>query len=360
MEEKTTTAPPESFRVVLASVTNLLYPVDIDLIHYLFSKYGEIEKIVTFSKSPTMYQALIQFQSPDQARHALMNLHSRNIYDGCNTLQIQPSRLNELVVKNNTQKSWDYTVQSGGPSGSAGATGDLPPPGQAPGAAVPAGVNNGRNVGPGPAPHHPGPHGPPGPYGAGAQHPPMGGAVAGIQPPPPAHAIGHHAAPVHHGVRLGAGGPLGMSHPYHPGSNLLHLLDKLPRELREIESTNPTQTPVIIVYNLPANITVHMLFNLFSLYGSVLRVKILREKSDTALIQYSDPLYATIAHNYIQGANVLGQSLQVGFSKNMEVKLPPPNSQKTEATAEEEKRTVAFSIKDQRYGVNRLAMQELQ
>ncbi|KFH05085.1 RNA recognition motif protein, partial [Toxoplasma gondii MAS] len=157
-----------------------------------------------------------------------------------------------------------------------------------------------------------------GPYGAGAQHPPMGGAVAGIQPPPPAHAIGHHAAPVHHGVRLGAGGPLGMSHPYHPGSNLLHLLDKLPRELREIESTNPTQTPVIIVYNLPANITVHM------------------------------------------GANVLGQSLQVGFSKNMEVKLPPPNSQKTEATAEEEKRTVAFSIKDQRYGVNRLAMQELQ
>ncbi|PFH32035.1 RNA recognition motif-containing protein [Besnoitia besnoiti] len=169
--------------------------------------------------------------------------------------------------------------------------------------------------------------------------------------------MGHHhhpGAPVH-GVRLGGGaGPLGIPHPYHHhhGSNLLHLLDKLPRELRElnIESTNPTQTPVIIVYNLPANITVHMLFNLFSLYGSVLRVKILREKSDTALIQYSDPLYATIALNYIQGANVLGQSLQVGFSKNMEVKLPPPNSNKTEANAEEEKRTVAFSIKDQRYG----------
>ncbi|PFH32034.1 RNA recognition motif-containing protein [Besnoitia besnoiti] len=157
MEEKSTAAPPESFRVVLASVTNLLYPVDIDLIHYLFSKYGEIEKIVTFSKSPTMYQALIQFQNPEQARHALMNLHSRNIYDGCNTLQIQPSRLNELVVKNNTQKSWDYTVQSGGPSGSAGAPGaDMAPPGQAPhgAAAAAAGVpasgvnNNGRSVGP--------------------------------------------------------------------------------------------------------------------------------------------------------------------------------------------------------------------
>lgn len=38
-------ASNEAFRVVLASVTNLLYPVDIDLIHYLFSKYGEIEKV---------------------------------------------------------------------------------------------------------------------------------------------------------------------------------------------------------------------------------------------------------------------------------------------------------------------------
>lgn len=37
------------------------------------------------------------------------------------------------------------------------------------------------------------------------------------------------------------------------------------------------------------------LFNLFSLYGIVLRIKILKERPDTALIQYSSPFYATIA-----------------------------------------------------------------
>lgn len=259
-------------------------------------------QIVTFSKTPTMYQALIQFQNAEQARSALMNLHSRNIYDGCNTLQIQPSRLNELIVKNNTQKSWDYTVQSGGPSGTAGQGGvgeNMPPQGGGGGGghhqSSPGGVggvnsnannslhsnsganmlgNNGRSLGGGghnnnsANPSHPHHHGP---YGG--HHPPhinagAGGAVAGMQPPPPGHhgaaGLGHHP---HHPNAAGrlpgaAGGPLaGAHHPYHHhASNLLHLVDKLPRELREInlETTNPTQTPVIIVYNLPANITVQM------------------------------------------------------------------------------------------------------
>eukprot|EP00920_Eleutheroschizon_duboscqi_P001702 GHVT01004270.1.p1 GENE.GHVT01004270.1~~GHVT01004270.1.p1 ORF type:complete len:265 (+),score=49.52 GHVT01004270.1:206-1000(+) len=88
MEEKA-----DPYRVVLASVTNLLYPVDISLMYYLFSKYGTVEKIITFTKSPTMYQALVQFNSDSEARTALQTLHNRNIYDGCNTLQIQPSRM---------------------------------------------------------------------------------------------------------------------------------------------------------------------------------------------------------------------------------------------------------------------------
>lgn len=56
----------DTFRVVLASVTNLLYPVDIDLIHYLFSKYGEIEKV---SQQQTAYRYV---WSPDGVQFLLL------------------------------------------------------------------------------------------------------------------------------------------------------------------------------------------------------------------------------------------------------------------------------------------------
>ncbi|KAF8821012.1 Rna recognition motif-containing protein [Cardiosporidium cionae] len=272
LEEKS-----EPFKVLLASVTNLLYPVDMDLMHFLFSKYGQVEKIVTFSKSPTMYQALIQFTHPDHARQALVALHNRNIYDGCNTLQIQQSRLSELVVKANSVKSWDYR------------SGQVPSSGY---------DGRGQSVA----------------FGS-----------------PTISPYGSHGAP-------GSGGNGGLS-------------KRLPREIRELnlESTNRQQTPVLICYNLPEGINVSKLFNLFSLYGSVFRVKILREKADTALVQYSDPLYANIAQCLLQGANVMGNEIQIRFSKNLEVKMPASESADG---CDDTQRNKEFSIKDQRYGVD--------
>lgn len=35
----------EPGRVLLASVSNIMYPVDLDLIHHLFSRFGEVEKV---------------------------------------------------------------------------------------------------------------------------------------------------------------------------------------------------------------------------------------------------------------------------------------------------------------------------
>ena len=32
-------------RVLLASVSHIMYPVDLDLIHHLFSRFGEVEKV---------------------------------------------------------------------------------------------------------------------------------------------------------------------------------------------------------------------------------------------------------------------------------------------------------------------------
>jgi len=128
------------------------------------------------------------------------------------------------------------------------------------------------------------------------------------------------------------------------------MIDKLPRELRDLklENSNPHQTPVLICYNLtPTEISLDKLFNLFSLYGTVTRIKIMREKTDSALIQYSDAFYATLAYTCLQGAPMFGQEIQIRFSKNTEVKLPPPSSNESH---EDVKRTRAFQLKDQRYG----------
>lgn len=175
------------------------------------------------------------------------------------------------------------------------------------------------------------------------------------------------------------------------------LFDKLPRELQNpttLHQLNPSLTSVVICYNLPSSeITVHkvwllenwgklfrvlqtcvltitlQLFNLLSLYGVVLRIKLLREKPDTALAQYSHPLYATLACHYLtvrddisllywseqyrsQGAPFFGTDagLQIGISKKTEVKLPPPGAKET---TEEAKRTVAFQSQEQRAKVSR-------
>eukprot|EP00921_Rhytidocystis_pertsovi_P014352 GHVQ01023287.1.p1 GENE.GHVQ01023287.1~~GHVQ01023287.1.p1 ORF type:complete len:421 (-),score=38.60 GHVQ01023287.1:936-2198(-) len=319
MEEKS-----EPCKVLLASVTNLMYPVDIDLMHFLFSKYGQVEKIVTFSKSPTMYQALVQFAFPDQAKQAMVQLHNRNIYDGCNTLQIQASRLPELVVKSNSTKSWDYTSEMGNGRNSSGygggGVGLLNTPG------------NSMSMGP---------------AGGGFAGQPGGMGMGGPQ-------MGMGSGPMGGGYGSGMGGSMGASMTRSTQAALLSMMDKLPKELRELnlESTNSQQTPVVICYNLsPTDTTVQQLFNLFSLYGTVLRIKILREKTDTALIQFSEPLYASIAHALLNNAPINGRELQISFSKNHEVKLrrmPPQSNQEAE---EDVKRTMSFTLKDQRYGL---------
>ncbi|SBT39164.1 polypyrimidine tract binding protein [Plasmodium ovale wallikeri] len=102
----------ECSKVILVSVVNLQYPVDIELIYYLFSKCGVVEKIITFSRTPIVYQALVQFKNVEAAKEAIRALNNRNIYDGCNTIQIQFSFLKELVVKANNSSSWDYTTSS--------------------------------------------------------------------------------------------------------------------------------------------------------------------------------------------------------------------------------------------------------
>ncbi|GAB2275289.1 hypothetical protein Dimus_010049 [Dionaea muscipula] len=58
------------------------------------------------------------------------------------------------------------------------------------------------------------------------------------------------------------------------------------------------------------------LFNLFSLYGNIVRIRILRNKPDHALVQMSDGLQAELAVHYLKDAMVFGKRLDVNYSKH--------------------------------------------
>ncbi|NXJ57657.1 PTBP3 protein, partial [Spizaetus tyrannus] len=99
---------PGQGSVLRVIVENLLYPVTLDVLCQIFSKFGSILKIVTFTKN-SVFQALIQYANPVNAYHAKIALDGQSVYTACCTLRIGFSRLASLKVKYNNEKSRDFT-----------------------------------------------------------------------------------------------------------------------------------------------------------------------------------------------------------------------------------------------------------
>ena len=69
----------------------------------VFQRCGELQKIVTFTRNE-QFHALIQYASEKEALAAKNLFHNQNIYNGCNTLHVDFSKLDNLVVKYNNDK----------------------------------------------------------------------------------------------------------------------------------------------------------------------------------------------------------------------------------------------------------------
>uniref|UniRef100_A0A0G4FQ23 RRM domain-containing protein n=1 Tax=Chromera velia CCMP2878 TaxID=1169474 RepID=A0A0G4FQ23_9ALVE len=96
-----------------------------------------------------------------------------------------------------------------------------------------------------------------------------------------------------------------------------------PREMTECgaDRANVEMTPVIAMQNLPTTcgLTARMLFNLVSHYGIVHLVKIVFKKTDTALVQFASPHFATLAVHYLKELRIEGKDVNVSFSRNKNV-----------------------------------------
>ena len=89
----------------------------------------------------------------------------------------------------------------------------------------------------------------------------------------------------------------------------------------------PQKAKVLLVSNLPLTIAKPTaLFYLFSFYGDIPRIKILPQKLNAALIEFSSATFACIARNHLDQLIVMGQTLFVSFSKYHQITPPPEDS----------------------------------
>jgi len=262
--------------VLRVIVEHMVYPVTLDVIFQIFSRVGKVMKIVTFTKNNT-FQALIQYPDVITAQAAKLSLDGQNIYNACCTLRIEYSKLSNLNVKYNNDKSRDYTnpslptgdpaldmhsnalsLQQSGMLGSPFAAMGLANLAQQFGAANQLGAAGLAGIG-----GYPG-------LGGAAQAQAMAQAAVGRYP--------------------GQGGGQGC---------------------------------VLLVSNMSEDQTEpDHLFILFGVYGDVQRVKILFNKKDTALIQMAEPQQAMLAINHLDKTKLWGKVIRVMHSKHTTVQLP--------------------------------------
>jgi len=258
--------------VLRVIVEHMVYPVTLDVIFQIFSRVGKVMKIVTFTKNNT-FQALIQYPDVITAQAAKLSLDGQNIYNACCTLRIEYSKLSNLNVKYNNDKSRDYTNPSL-PTGEPG----LEMHG---GAAL---ALQGGMLG--------------SPFAA------MG--LANL-----AHQFGQGGLP--------AAGLAGIAG--YPGLSGSPALTQ--SGLRFGGSAGSGAGCVLLVSNMSETETEpDHLFILFGVYGDVQRVKILFNKKDTALIQMAEPQQAMLAINHLDKCKLWGKVIRVMHSKHTTVQLP--------------------------------------
>lgn len=246
-------------------IENMLYPITIDVLHQIFSKYGTILRIVTFYKN-TQFHALIQYPDAMIATNAKASLDGQNIYNGCCTLRIDFSKLSNLTVKFNNEKTRDYTRP------------ELP---TCESDVVPQ------------------------PSASGPVMPDISAAIAGISPALLQNpAIANLRAVLEAMARTNPASP----HPIASGGVMMPGV-------------------VVLISNLNDKmITPHALFILFGVYGDVVRVKILYNKRDSALVQFKEPQHAQTAIANLSGVSLYGKKIHVTHSKHSQVQMPQAGS----------------------------------
>ncbi|EGD74565.1 hypothetical protein PTSG_05929 [Salpingoeca rosetta] len=257
-------------KVLMMTVMNASYPINVDVIYAVCSPLGRVLRIVMIRKNgvqsaPPTARALVEFPDANTAAAVMSSLQGANIYQGCCTLRIEYSKADRVNVRYNSEETRDFTV-------------NLPPP--------PA------------APAHGG-------YGSGA----------------PQHGHHHHGgAPAHHApdpydpYRSGGYQPRSSYPPR--GAQASWGGERRPRPC--------PPSVVLMVYHInKGSISCQKLFNLFCLYANPIKIKVLVSRDGMAMAQFEDLDQAKSVLEMLEGVEVQGQRIELGYSRNQELTESP-------------------------------------
>ncbi|XP_062304197.1 heterogeneous nuclear ribonucleoprotein L-like [Osmerus eperlanus] len=99
--------PNSGNKVLLLSIQNPLYPITTDVLYTVCNPIGNVLRIVIFKRNGI--QAMVEFETVQNAQKAKAALNGADIYAGCCTLKIEYARPTRLNVIRNDNDSWDYT-----------------------------------------------------------------------------------------------------------------------------------------------------------------------------------------------------------------------------------------------------------
>ncbi|MFT7817075.1 heterogeneous nuclear ribonucleoprotein L-like [Arapaima gigas] len=99
--------PSSGNKVLLLSIQNPLYPITTDVLYTVCNPIGHVLRIVIFKRNGI--QAMVTFETIQNAQKAKAALNGADIYAGCCTLKIEYARPTRLNVIRNDNDSWDYT-----------------------------------------------------------------------------------------------------------------------------------------------------------------------------------------------------------------------------------------------------------
>ena len=270
--------------VLLFTVLNPTYPITCDVLHTIASPFGSLLRIVIFKKNGV--QAMVEYDGQESAQRAKETLHGCDIYSGCCTLKIEYAKPTKLNVYKNDTESFDYTN-----------------PGLGKGLAAVESTCTAL------APHRP---------------------VLLKEPLLPAEAS-HHLAPLTVAIRPG------LQYAAGPGPQLCSAvsllspgLPRLPSQPAQSACPPPTtvmpgpapaphqqpQGSVTMVYGLNCHkMSCTKIFNVFCLYGNVVRVKFLKTKEGCAMVQLGDSLAVERVVTNLNNITFFESKMQLGFSK---------------------------------------------
>ncbi|KAM9952652.1 hypothetical protein ACTFIW_003149 [Dictyostelium discoideum] len=291
-----------SQNIILCTILNPIYPITTNTIHNIMSPYGRVIRIVIFQKKSGL-QTFVEFDSPYSAWAAKESLNGQDIYNGGCKLQIEFARVSKLNVKQNDDKTADYTaefyqMQQQQQMASLGS-----------------------------------------PYGMPTQGGPMGNPFSTV----PHHhgSMGHHHSPFTSVVGGGGGGgaPMGID------KSMMYSQSAMSSYMYNIGGQESLSQPVILVNRLPETLDTDKLFNLFCLYGNVIKIKMLHNTKGSAMVQMGDSVQAEIAIQCLNQSSVYGQKIGVFHTKYQYIV-------ESEKTRDYSKSTLNRFLNNQPYGKN--------